>query len=331
MRRHFTWAFCLLVLGAGLSRADDEKKPATKSNEVEVRFGDGSKVRMLLLQETIEIETRYGKLHVPAADIRGIEMGVHLPEGMEEKILKALRRLNSPSFKERDVAVNELVEIGVHAYPALVTAEKTSDLEAAKRVQVALKRIRGKFPADVLRTTKSDRVITVVFPISGRIVSPTIKAKTPYFGELALKLSELRSIRWLSGSHEAEVTVEGAKYANNMQWLDTGVTLDGNAALTVTASGEVDLLNDGSGEFVSGPAGTRNIGRRGGGGRLPGTLIGRIGQTGTPFVIGERYQAFTPPAGRLFLQIAPAPFNNNQVPSGSYKVLIRSGYFMDGR
>src|SRR5205823_5095659 len=122
MRRHFTWAFCLLVLGAGLSRADDEKKPATKSNEVEVRFGDGSKVRMLLLQETIEIETRYGKLHVPAADIRGIEMGVHLPEGMEEKILKALRRLNSPSFKERDVAVNELVEIGVHAYPALVTA-----------------------------------------------------------------------------------------------------------------------------------------------------------------------------------------------------------------
>lgn len=332
MRRQLSWAFCLVVVGAGASHADNEKKPdAPKPNEVEVRFGDGSKVRMLLLQESVEIVTRYGKLAVPTSDIRGIDLGVHLPDGTQEKIDAALKRLSSPSFKERDAAVNDLVALGGHAYPALLRAAKTSELEVAQRVQAAIKRIQAKLTPDLLRTSTNDRVITTDFPISGRIVSPTLRAKTPYFGELALKLPELRSIRWLSGNIDSAMTIEAAKYANNAQWLDTGVTVDGSAGLTITAAGEVDLMNDGSGDFVTGPGGTRNIGRRGAGGRLPGALIGKIGDGGPIFLIGERYQAFSTPAGKLFLQIVPPPFNNGQVPSGSYKVSIRAGYFFEGR
>lgn len=331
MRRHVTRACGLLLLAVSVSPADTAKKPAVRPGEVEVRFGDGSKVRMLMLQDSIEIITKYGKLQVPTSDIRGIDLGVHLPDGMEEKIDKALKRLNSPSFKDRDAAVSELVEVGSHAYPTLLKAAKTSELEVAKRLEVALKRIRTKFPADLLRTTSTDRVITTDFPISGQIVSPTIKARTPYFGELALKLPEVRSIRWLSGNSESELAVEAVKYAKKGQWLDTGVTLDGNSGVTITASGEVDLLNDGSGEFVTGPAGTANIGRRGVGGRLPGSLVGRIGESGTPFLVGARYQVQSPPTGKLYLQITPAPFNNGQLPTGAFKVLVRVGYFLEDR
>jgi hypothetical protein len=330
MRRHVTWACGLLLLASGAGPADTPKKPAAKPDEVEVRFGDGSKVRMLMLQDTVEIVTKYGKLQVPTSDIRGIDLGVHLPEGMEERINKAIKRLNNPLFRDRDAAVNELVELGPYAYPALLRAEKTSELEVAKRLETILKRVRAKYPADLLRTTGQDRIITTDFPITGQIISPSIKAKTPYFGELALKLPELRSIRWLSGNHESEVTVEAVKFAKRGQWMDTGVTLDGNSALTIMASGEVDLLNDGSGEFVTGPAGTANIGRRGVGGRLPGSLIGRIGDSGAPFLVGERYHAANPPAGKLFLQITPPPFNNGQMPSGAFKVLVRAGYFLEG-
>src|SRR5205807_8836167 len=102
MRRPLTLALCLVALGTVAGRADSDKKGAAKGNEVEVRFGDGSKVRMLLLQDSVEIVTKYGKLLVPTADIRGIDLGVHLPEGAEEKIDKAIKRLNGTSFKDRD-------------------------------------------------------------------------------------------------------------------------------------------------------------------------------------------------------------------------------------
>src|SRR5262245_61461894 len=201
MRRQLRWAVLLLAFGAGAGYADNEKtKDAPKGNEVEVRFADGSKVRMLLLQDSVEIVTKYGKLLVPTADIRGIDLGVHLPEGTQEKIDDALKRLGSPSFKVRDAAVNELVALGGHAYPALLAAAKTAELEVAQRVQTAIKRIQAKVPADLLRVSSADRIITSDFPISGKIVSPTLKAKTPYFGDLALKLPELRSIRSLSGN-----------------------------------------------------------------------------------------------------------------------------------
>jgi hypothetical protein len=332
MRRQLTLALGFIALGAVAGRADTDKKGAARPNAVEVRFGDGSKVRMLLLQDSVEIVTRYGKLLVPTADIRGIDLGVHLPEGAEEKIEKAIKRLGGTSFKDRDAAINELVEMAVHAYPALKAAVKSSDLEVAQRAAIAVKRIEAKVDADLLRVRSSDRIITTDFPISGRIVSPTIKAKTPYFGELALKLPELRSIRALSGQADTEVSIDAAKYANATQWLDTGVTLDGNTALTITATGEIDLLNDGSGDFVCGPTGSRNIGgRRGPGGRLPGALIGRIGEAGTPFIVGAHHNATTAPAGKLYLQIQAAPFNNGQVPSGAFKVTIRSGHFFDGR
>jgi hypothetical protein len=334
MWRHGNCGLVLVLLGPGLLFAGGDKKPAPgkqdagKPNEVEVRFGDGSNVRMLLLQESIDVETKYGKLNVPTRDIRGIDLGVHLPEGAAEKIEAAIKRLSSPAFKERDQAVNELVEFGSHAYPALMQAAGTSDLEVGQRVQVALKRIRARVPADHLRTNANDRIITTDFPISGRILSTSLKAKTPYFGELNLKLAELRTIHWLSGQLDREFFVE-AKYVSNTQWLETGLTLEGNGGLHITATGEIDLLNDGSGDFVSTPSGTRNVGGRRPGGRMPGTLIGRIGESGTPFVVGERYQAVTAPVGKLYLQIVPVGFNNGQQPSGSYKVTVKSGYFFD--
>src|SRR5439155_26636361 len=111
------------------------------------------------------------------------------------------------------------------------------------------------------------------FPIAGRILSTSIKAKTPYFGELSLKLTELRSINWLSGQIDKEVVVD-SKYVSATQWLDTGIVLEGHGGLHITANGEIDLLNDGSGDFVSTPSGTRNIGGRRPGGRMPGALIG---------------------------------------------------------
>jgi hypothetical protein len=309
------------------------KKEAPKNNEVEVRFGDGSAVRMVMLQDSIDVETKYGKLTVPITEIRRIELGIHLPEGVDKKIERAIKALASDVFKERDNAVKELIALGPHAFPAVTFAAKSTDLEVAKRAESALKGIRQKYKADDLRTTVNDHVQTTDFPIVGRIVTPKIRAKTAYFGDLDLKLAELRTIHWLTGLIDLELQVEGSKYANrfNNQWMDTNVTMDGNGGLLITATGQIDLLNDGTGQGMSGPGGTRNLGnvpnRFGGGVQFPGTLIGKIGESGQPFTIGERFSTPAAKEGKLYLQVIPGPnWGGAQQASGAYVVKIKAGH-----
>ena len=54
-------------------------------------------------------------------------------------------------------------------------------------------------------------------------------------------------------------------------------------------------------------------------------LIGRVGPAGQPFVIGA---SFTQPrateSGRLFLQIAPSQWGNDNA-TGTYRVKVKSG------
>src|SRR4051812_15492984 len=51
--------------------------------DCEIHFLNGSKVRMIIQSEKLDIATAYGKLSVPIKDVRAIEFGLHLPEGME--------------------------------------------------------------------------------------------------------------------------------------------------------------------------------------------------------------------------------------------------------
>src|SRR5437763_16364484 len=69
-----------ILLAAGNSLAQekgDKTVPIAKAptSNIEVRFADGSVVKMALLESKVEIATRYGKLSVPVEDIRRIEFG----------------------------------------------------------------------------------------------------------------------------------------------------------------------------------------------------------------------------------------------------------------
>ena len=58
---------------------------------------------------------------------------------------------------------------------------------------------------------------------------------------------------------------------------------------------------------------------------LSGALIGRIGPAGVPFVIGASLtQPRATESGRLFLQIAPSHWGNDNA-TGTYRVKVKSG------
>src|SRR5262245_26126318 len=228
MSRPRLWVLCGCFFWACLGTTQGQgKKEVAEYCEVEVCYGNGSTVRMAITQEHLEVATRYGKLTVPCREIRRIEFGVHLPDGMEKAVGEALRQLGSDNFKARQSALQELVVLGPYSYPALNQAVKSTDLEVAQRAQEALKRIRAKVPAKDLRTQEDDLVFTPKFTIVGRVVSPTIKARAEYFGDLDLKLSQLRTMRWLKGSGETEVTVDASKYGSAAnQWMEVDFSVD---------------------------------------------------------------------------------------------------------
>ena len=100
-----------------------------------------------------------------------------------------------------------------------------------------------------------------------------------------MKLAELRSIAWVAANLDTEVSIEAAKFAVKDQWLDTGITLDGNSGLTVVASAKSTCSTTAAAISPTAPAAPRPC-RRAPGARLPGSLVGKIGDAGQVFVVG---------------------------------------------
>ncbi|MGE3806565.1 MAG: hypothetical protein AB7K24_18010 [Gemmataceae bacterium] len=329
MRSPFAIALAALVVYVSTLPSADEKpeaKPEHSPNEVKVRFADGSVVNMLLLQDFLEVSTRYGKLRVPVNEVQKIDFGLHYPDGLETRINTLITKLGSENFKDRETAIDELVGQGVYAFPILEASRKHKDVEIARNVEIALQRLREKLPAEKLEVGRQDVLVTPTFTIAGHIETPLIKARTAYFGDMQLKVTDLRGIVWLgAGGGEAEVVVDAIKYGgiNTNEWMDAGITVESGVNLTLNASGQVDLRPDIPGRFMTGPKGMLNNNFGGNGPHPPGALLGKIGESGTVFVVGEKYTAKNDKKGKLYLRISPSPYENC---SGAYNVKIKAGY-----
>jgi hypothetical protein len=313
----------------GLCQAQGSGKKPAQSNHAEVRFGDGSIVRMLILQESLEVMTKYGKLIVPVRDIRRIDFGLHLPDGVAPQIETAIKQMGSSVYRQREGAVKDLVQLGHLAYPYVKKAAGSSDLEVSQRAVHVVKRISENTPPEDLRLKMEDTIHTVEFPITGRIISTNIKAYSAHFGDLSLKLSDLRSLSVRGASGELVVTVDASKYGSQSErWLDSGMTVDPNLRLIIKSEGQVDLWPQGPGQYLAAPKGYTTAGK--GGAHMAGTLLGRVGDSGKVFAIGDSYEGIPEREGKLLLHIVASPWNNDS--TGAYRVRIRTDYIaLSGR
>jgi hypothetical protein len=303
--------------------------------EVEIHLLNGSTVRMILQSEKLEIATAYGRLAVPATDILAIDFGLHFPDGMDSRIQQAVKSLGGENFRDRDQAGKTLLELGPYSFPAVAEASRSGDLETSRRAKDLLKQLQKKHPKKDLKTSADDRVITPNFTISGRILTATIKAKAELFGEVDMPVARMRSLRSLAGTgFEIEVSIDATRYANQGQWMETEFNVDGRSTIVITAKGTVDTWPQQGGQYQVGPNGLqgrgmgnivamvpgRKIGGPINGQMYGGALIGRIGEDGEPFTIGERYEGTPEAQGKLYLHIGPSPWNAQS--QGSFDVKI---------
>jgi hypothetical protein len=204
MSRYLPASILAVVLSAWCVVADTqlpkEAKDAVPLPQAELRFTDGSGARVFILQESIDIVTRYGKLTIPARDIRKIEVGFRPTEGTEKKIEEAIKQLGSDTFAQREAASKELAKMGAPAYWALKKVVTDPDKEVARRASILVKQLVDTVPAERLQIRVGDFVQTTEFPVAGRIINETLKVRNKHFGETELKLSELAALQVTAGS-----------------------------------------------------------------------------------------------------------------------------------
>jgi hypothetical protein len=311
----FAWA-------DGAKVAPKAEKP--EDVEVEAHFLDGTTVRRAVLKVGVEIKTKYGSLTVPVSAIRRIEFGLHVPEETAKRIEAAVKKLGSERFEEREAATKELVGLGAKAYQPLQNAAQSKDKEVARRAQEALERIAEDVPEEQLQTKPDDVIYTKDCVLTGRIQNPVLKVRTEYFGELQFKLSDLREVHSMAVSRAA-VAVDAAQFHHRAEkWFDTGITVEADTGLVITATGQVDLAPQ-QGPIHTSPDGRGDLGATVYGIAIGG-LVGRIGEKGPVFGVGSRFDGRVAVEGKLYLQVISVP--NGSEPSGSFQVKIAAGHHL---
>jgi hypothetical protein len=293
--------------GAQGEPAADSDKPA----EVVVHFHDGSVVRRVMVQDRLEVTTRFGKLTVPFAEVLRIEFGLHVTEETAKKRDEALKDLASDNFQRRQAGSDTLLSLGRFAYPSLLALTRDKDLETTRRAEGLLERIRETVPAEQLELRAEDVVRTKDCTLTGRIQTTTLRGRAESLGDVHLNLAELRFVQ--AAGCEARVVV-GTKYMRDDAWLDTGFQV----------GADLDLVIENSGG-LNGPPATPVALLPASAPRpfSPGTLIGRIGEKGEPFAINDQYRERPKQQGKLFLRIAPVPGAKDEAGwSGAYKVKV---------
>jgi hypothetical protein len=180
-------------------------RPGLPPGSVEVRFTDGSKLRLIVRDERLPLESPYGKLSIPIADIRHIDFATRTSEDVARRIEAAISDLANPDFKVREAATNALLALGIKAYAALLKASKHPDAEVVRRAEELLARVRESVPEEQLLVREHDVVVTEHSKISGRIDMKVFQVTTPQFGDVQLKLADALSLHSLAALPEPDL------------------------------------------------------------------------------------------------------------------------------
>jgi hypothetical protein len=289
-----------------------------------VRFQNGSIVQQATLLDGVEMETKLGKLTIPASEIQRIDFGFRVSDEDAKKITEAMTDLKSDKHASREAATKTLLGLGKYAYPTLLDHRKGGDLEMTRRVEGLIKDIQAKLPVEALQTRRTDIVRTSDSTLSGHITSGSLKIQCEIFGDLKVPLWRLRDIRTSMG--EMIVAVDAAKFGNRVKWMETDFEVSLDTRIEISATGEINL--DPNNQLMAPqtrnirPDGTNQLGS--GEPYLAGVLLGKIGQDGPTFIVGSRHTLTPTRAGKLYFRIVTLEPGNNLRAEGSYQVRIAS-------
>jgi hypothetical protein len=198
----------LLAIGLGCATAslvnadeptkrNDGKAAADAKPQLAKLFAhclDGSLLRVELRDSKIPIKTQYGSLNIPVSDIRRIDFSVRIPEDVVRKVDAAIGKLGSNESEVRDAARTELLALERMAYPALLKAAASDDVEVSMSAEKLLAEIRERVPEGDLKVREFDVVFTDSSQFAGTVELQSLRVETVSLGPQELKLNVLNRI-----------------------------------------------------------------------------------------------------------------------------------------
>jgi hypothetical protein len=184
-------AVAVLIVVPTLWADDEPKKPARSAETfVEVKLIDDSVVKLTLLDSQVEFQTPHGRLNIPVSEIRRVDLGLRIPDDVAAIIQTAANDLGSPQFRKREEAMTTLLKYREKSYPTLKLAAKSPDAEVAKRAEELIEKLQNSVPESRLETPEYDVIQTDLSKIAGKIMTPTMRARSFTFGDVQLKLAD---------------------------------------------------------------------------------------------------------------------------------------------
>lgn len=153
------------------------------------RLVDGSAYQVTVPTPSLEVETRYGKVTVPMAEVRHVFLGLRNSAEIQANVRVAVQQLGNRDDKVRDAARNELRNLREAAYPALWEGKNHPDSEV-KSLAEALARSLEDAAGPPLRIREDDVILTQSHPVVGRITAKSLVVRAIPFGEKDLQLSD---------------------------------------------------------------------------------------------------------------------------------------------
>lgn len=299
---------------------DEEGKPAAKppaprpaaaAEGPVFEMKDGTRVVGVFATDTLKVDTAYGLLSIPTAEVATIRIGTRSDPELGPRIAALVKQLGDPDFNAREKATAELARMGQVARHDLEGVQASADAEVRERAAVILAQLEDD-EAEPL--PEDDEVVTTRFTVRGTLQCPQFQVATKY-GPLTIEKRHLLRIVLRTMGQSVSVKVPGNRISTR-EFVDTRVQVKRGALLGIRARGTVMLTVWGQ---QCGPEGNPNCGQC-----LPGIPIGalmaRIGTNGTPFKVGESYQAPVDRDGTLFLAVGCN--NQGQQNTGEYRAEI---------
>jgi hypothetical protein len=301
------------------------------SRTMRLHLMEGSVVTGKLSTDTVTVETAFGKLEVPVANIVSFTPGLdsHPEEG--KRIGRLIQQLGSNGAAERDAAQRMLTDMGKSIQTELARYAQDEDTERRSRIQKILAELEETEEEEELDPLVAkpwlpqDSLETTLFTVVGKISPQTFELQTQ-FGPLKVAIGDIRR-----GERELDLKPEIKKQlfvtGENLIQLamqTSGVRIGRGDKVQITADGRLTMTPWGNNTF-SNPDGSEQFQWY-----LPnqipgGALVARIGTTGKIFKVGSKHSFTSTRAGILYFGIAMSPQFASQDYNypGRYDVKIR--------
>jgi hypothetical protein len=294
---------------------------------------DGSVISGDLSVSEITVETTFGKLVVPVANIRSFTPGLDSYPKKIAELETLVNNLGSDDYKTREQAHKDLSAMGIKIRRELEQHANSENAEIKRHVGEILKELEEQAEeadddeegAAEQPWIRQDTVVTSDFTVVGKVMPKDFAIQSKY-GPLNVQLADVRMAERDTGAKEPfrkNVTVDGSNIAQR-NFRSTGVRVQAGDKIILKAEGSVVMTPWGS-NAATGPDGAQNYGWYVANQIPGGALVARIGDKGQIFKVG-RQSTFTAKASgvlQLAIGIQPEYANEGYNYPGQYSVKLR--------